>query len=213
MDLLIIRHAESEYNVGASQDLNSQLTSDGHSQGMITADWIDRNVKDISEFIPMTSPYRRTIQTSLYFDEVVEDLQQFQVEYNLREFHVNKDHPQLKDGGMFVRFDYNIALDFEWPEPLAMGKIFPNEDIEAFFVRVQSFLDSLDQNGKYLFISHGATCRTIHALATGGDLDELRDRYSKPITDEKNLSIQNCSVTSVRNGKEEWFSKVAYEYI
>lgn len=210
MDLLIVRHAESEHNIGATEDLNSELTSDGHIQAMITGDWLNRNFENLAEFQPFTSPYLRALQTAHYLYEA-SNLEPFSVEEHIREFHIEKNEKQLEHGGMFVPTEPVLFEHFKWPNAMEMGFFFPNETLGKFFERLQGFLSGLDQNGKYLFVSHAVTCRAIHALAIGGDLDELHNRYYDKSTPNEGPNIKNCSLTLVRNGETKWFSKIVYD--
>lgn len=222
MDWLIVRHAESLHNVNGSDCLNSELTSTGHMQAMITADWLDKNFKEISEFKPLVSPYFRTLQTAHYIQEAT-DIKPFGIDKNLREFHIDKNEIQLSGGGMFVAAESLLFDHFEWPNLMEMGFFFKNETFDEFFERLQLWISKLDPNGKYLVVSHGTPCRTLHTLLTCGDLEQVRQRYFKVMSQEEidqkmkegkiATSIKNCSLTLIRDGQEEWFSKIVYDPI
>lgn len=213
MDWLIIRHAESEYNVELTDDLNSELTPNGHMQAMLTADWLNKHFEEIEEFKTLTSPYFRTLQTSHYIHEATK-ARPFAIEENLREFHIDKNEKQLENGGMFITSEALLFNNFEWPDVMDMGFYFPNETLDEFFERIQEFIAGLDPDGKYLAVSHGATCRTLYTILTGGDLEKVRERYYESLPrNEAHIeeSIRNCSMTLIRNGEEKWFSKIVYD--
>lgn len=208
MELLIIRHAESQYNVGHTTRLNSQLTTNGYIQAMLTAEWLNVNFDGLEEFKPLTSPYFRTLQTAYCLYEAT-DLEPFHIEPHLREYHIKKDHDELKKGGICIPTEMFVFDQFHWPNMMLMGYYFKNETLDEFFARMKEFFDSLDKNGKYLFVSHGATCRTLHTLSIGEDLSDLKERYLRCDPSDKN-SIKNASITWVKEGHTEWFSKVVY---
>ena len=62
MELIIVRHGESEYNTDISESLDSSLTTEGILQVKKTAEYLKKI--DLSEFEGITSPYLRTLQTA-----------------------------------------------------------------------------------------------------------------------------------------------------
>ena len=94
--------------------------------------------------------------------------------------------------------------------------------------KTDEFLQTLDQNGKYVIVSHGAPTRVIYEISTHSDLDYLKKRYSEchdplgwPSCNKKNPtnnqyalskveSIKNSSLTWITNNESKWFSKVVY---
>jgi broad specificity phosphatase PhoE len=61
-ELLLIRHGESEGNVGRSKDPNCPLTDLGLEQATTASRGIARY--DLRGFVGVTSPYRRAVQTA-----------------------------------------------------------------------------------------------------------------------------------------------------
>ena len=61
-ELLLIRHAESEANVGRSIDPNCPLTDAGHEQARALGRRLAR--LDLRGFVGVRSPYRRAAQTA-----------------------------------------------------------------------------------------------------------------------------------------------------
>lgn len=205
MELIIIRHAESGHNAKLTDDLDSDLTNIGINQAVITGKWIEASVDRLQEFECLISPYLRVLTTT----ECLELPIRPKIVPELREFYINPTQEQIEDGGIFIQSNYTIFDDYEW-DKTAMGYFFKNESIDEFFDRVRSFLDTLHPNGKYIIISHGATCRTIHAMAANKDLSELRARYENP-NHEFLDSIKNSSITWVKDGETILFSETVWE--
>jgi broad specificity phosphatase PhoE len=61
-ELLLIRHGESEANVGRSKDPNCPLTD--HGLGQARAVGVRLAGYDLSGFVAVTSPYARAVQTA-----------------------------------------------------------------------------------------------------------------------------------------------------
>ena len=62
VELLLIRHGQSEANAGLSLDLDSSLSDTGLEQARQLAQRLGDH--DLSGFVALTSPYRRTRQTA-----------------------------------------------------------------------------------------------------------------------------------------------------
>jgi broad specificity phosphatase PhoE len=62
IDLILIRHGESEFNVGLTADLNSKLTANGVVQAERAGDTLKERAVDGFEGI--VSPYQRTRETA-----------------------------------------------------------------------------------------------------------------------------------------------------
>ena len=85
------------------------------------------------------------------------------------------------------------------------------ESLDEFFVRMNKLSGSLDKDGKYLMVSHGAICRTLHGMLSGADLEDIRHRYLHDETIDPKTSVRNCSLNWSINGQDVWFSKIVYE--
>lgn len=216
MELLLIRHAQSEHNTKASHSLDSDLTKFGLRQANDLADFL--KTCDLDGFIGITSPYLRCLKTA----EVIHCKTglSFEVHGGVREYHINKTLPPLpEDGGMTLPNRIAEFPNFSWKSE---SKIFyANEILPEFVMRLGMFLERLQQLGspckKYLIVTHGAPVRVIHDVATGGDLEYLKDRYKdqelkcEPI--ENRGGIKNCSITHIVNGECKVFSGLPNENI
>lgn len=81
-ELLMVRHGQSEANIGASTDPDCALTALGLEQARSLARRLDG--MDLSGFIGMTSPYRRAVQTAELLGLSVG--LKFEIEPDLREW-------------------------------------------------------------------------------------------------------------------------------
>ena len=61
-ELILIRHGESEANLGLSKDPDCLLTDRGREQARRLASELARH--DLSGFVALTSPYRRAVETA-----------------------------------------------------------------------------------------------------------------------------------------------------
>jgi len=62
LELLVIRHGESEANIGRSTDVDCPLSENGLEQARLVARRVSRC--DLRGFVGLTSPYRRALQTA-----------------------------------------------------------------------------------------------------------------------------------------------------
>ena len=188
MELIIVRHGESEYNTDVSESLDSSLTTKGILQVKKTAEYL-KNF-DLSEFEGITSPYLRTLQTA----KIIQG---------------ETDIPFRVDNGPTELTIYYYDIDFldvpkrdfefDWPSDWD-GRFAAKENLEDFLCRVESFLSSLDNDKKYLIVSHGSPVHTMSNLMQGiKDVPEWSD------------SIANSSITWLENNNLKFFSKVVYD--
>jgi broad specificity phosphatase PhoE len=215
MEALIIRHAQSKNNARVCESLDSELTDKGIAQATQTADWLAKNY-DFSDSIALTSPFHRTLQTSLPIAE--KNGLNFMVHGGLREYHCKKTPELLQNGGLAI--PKREFTTITWPEThWKSGKVFfKNEELPDFFDRMRLFISTLEPDGKYVFVGHGASCRTLATLLIDGDLEPLKTRYTDASFEfdavhNQSTAIRNSSLTLVRNGELVWFSKVVYDDI
>lgn len=211
MEVLIIRHANSLHNQGLTNSLDSPVSEHpGRTQIQRVGLWLQKHF-DLNGFEGLTSPYLRTLQTSCGISKYTG--LQFKVHGGLREYHIEKDEEDLKDGGHLIpKRDQEFQdCDIVWPNSHWPNDttFYANEGLEEFFDRCRLFLSSLNQNGKYVFVSHGSPCRTLHHLLCDRDLEVVRSRYSGE-EGHFTCSIKNASLTWVKDGEEIWFSRDVY---
>lgn len=211
MEALIIRHANSLHNQGLSKGLDSSVSKHpGCTQIQRLGRWLQQNF-DLSDFKGLTSPYLRTLQTSCGISKHTG--LEFKVHGGLREYHIEKNHDDLREGGHSLpkREDEFKDCKIVWPKSYWPddSNFYANETLDEFFERCQLFLDSLNQHGKYVFVSHGSPCRTLHHILCGHDLECVRSRYSGE-EGHFTCSIKNASLTWIKDGEEVWFSRDVY---
>ena len=61
---IFIRHAESEYNAGMTDDYDSVITENGARQVARTAQYLARSHSD-PKLVGYVSPYRRALETAM----------------------------------------------------------------------------------------------------------------------------------------------------
>ena len=227
MEIIVIRHGQSLYNVDLTQNLDSCLTDEGVDQAKKTGFWLKENF-DLSGYIGFTSPYLRALQTSREISS--ETGLKFSINHEVREYHIEKSALKSQGGGMPIPNRSSEFYDFNWDNSSFSEKFefYETETLDVFIHRINEFLQILDQNGKYVIVSHGAPTRVIYEVATNSDLDYLKKRYSgmndplgwpscNKTNSENNRyalseveSIKNSSVTWITNNESKWFSKVVY---
>jgi broad specificity phosphatase PhoE len=188
MEVIFIRHSESFYNIGKTDNLDSEITYNGKKQALFLGRHIKNNF-DLTKFKGFVSPYFRTLQTAEILSRYAG--LNFSVNSNIREFNIYvKDLPFLTDRSL----QYPI---FNWED---VNLSLPQEHLEDFFIRMEDFLLSLEDNGKYIIVSHGAPCRVMIELLTGGDLELVRHRYlNKTVYSKTTDGIKNCDLIWVKN--------------
>ena len=223
MELLIVRHAQSNFNVGNTQELDSSITEAGQLQAYATGIWLKSGdekyhpTRDVSEWKGICSPYQRTMQTASILSEV--SGLNFQVCPGPREYFVQSfKHKDLADGHFVLprRPEFpKITYPAEWNTE---KRRFPVESLRNFLERISLFLASLKArpHEKFIVVSHGAPCRAMKDLAIGYTIDELVVQYEKyedelacRVPDETHVS--NCSVTYVKDGQLVFNPKVYYD--
>jgi broad specificity phosphatase PhoE len=123
-ELILIRHAQSAVNAGHSTDVDCCLTDLGKKQAERLASLLA--LRDLSGFVPLVSPYRRTRETAQYIARTTD----------------------LK----FIP-DFRIR---EWGAECEIGgALFHAETPEQLMVRLGDFHEWA-RNQKLLIVTHGA---------------------------------------------------------
>jgi broad specificity phosphatase PhoE len=208
MHVVIVRHGESHYNLGTTQNLDSQLTETGMKQSCITIDWLLKNI-DLFDYKAMTSPYLRCLQTSSVLAEM-SDIPVV-VNDNLRELHLSLKKADIIGGGLNIP---NRAVSFPnllWNEWKVDFKFFSNEKVPQFVDRMASFVGTL--SGNIIMVTHAVAHRTISDLLTGKSPEELKERWKDSKIFLEDTAIHNCGITMVVNGELLGFNKVAWSKV
>lgn len=186
-ELILVRHGQSEYNIKLTNELDSQLTAVGIQQAHETGRYIKANF-DLSEFIAITSPYKRCLQTARILRE--ETGLDFSVHLGPREIMIHYDLAEIKN-------HREIFPEFNWEHE---HDLILNRETEAdFLVRMKEFHQEI-KHPKLLVVSHGSPVNTIYEYASG--LDAGVDCVT---------FVKNCSISYVKDGKGVFLGKVVYE--
>lgn len=193
MDLIIVRHGQSEYNVRRTRDMDSHLSVEGYRQVEETASWLARHMKLDGRF-GIVSPFRRTCQTARVIAK--ETGLKFRVYPLVHEFMVTYENFQIQNHReSFPEFDWS-GMDSTVSFPME------RESMDAYRNRMAKVLNWLmeDHGGKpLLVVSHGLPCDTLARLAIGAD--------ERP---ETFTVLQNCSVTWITGKHTLFFGRTFY---
>jgi broad specificity phosphatase PhoE len=194
MELIIVRHGESEYNTDVSESLDSSLTTKGILQVKKTAEYLKKI--DLSGFEGITSPYLRTLQTAKIIQGETDI--PFRVDNGPAELTIYYNSSESRERIDFLDVPKR-DFEFDWPS-VWDGRFAAEENLEDFLCRVESFLSGLDKDGKYLIVSHGSPVHTMSNLMQGiREVPEWSD------------SIANSSITWLENDNLKYLSKVVYD--
>jgi broad specificity phosphatase PhoE len=190
-EYLFIRHAESRYNARLSTSLDSGLSRAGFVHARQTAEKLRSRIDNIENFVGLTSPYLRCLQTA---ELIRQELGiSFLVMPNLREIMVTYDLctvPARHEE--FAEFDWGL-----FPE----SATFYRETEEEYIERMTLLRDVLASPlampmARTLVLSHGSPCCTLHQMFTGQQPECNMVNY-----------VRNCSVTYVKNGECVFFGE------
>jgi broad specificity phosphatase PhoE len=186
-ELILIRHGESQYNALLTDHLDSELTPKGVSQAKATAKFLKEQFGHIHNFVGITSPYRRCLQTSRIIKE--ETGLEFKVSPGPREIMLKYDIAEVKNHREhFPEFIWGHEHDL----------IFKMETVDQYIRRMIEFHSTLNHD-KHLIVSHGTPVNTIFQLTVGTD----------PDADTVNF-VKNCAISYARNNESVWFGKFVY---
>lgn len=181
-EFMIVRHAETLFNTGETDYLDSALTPRGTKQAVGLGEYLEAS-RDGEGFVGLVSPYRRTLQTA-------------------REIHSRTGIPfrvfplVAEYAAEWSRVPYSIRVEkhsdefpmFDW-SLYGAAQTFMPESFNKFLDRMRKALDA-NLPEKTLIVSHGAVVYTLIDLLTGGGV--LSDGYGQ---------VTNASVSLIRGGK------------
>lgn len=183
-ELILIRHGESKYNAMLTDNLDSELTAKGIAQAKATGKFLKDHFGHIQNFIGITSPYLRCLQTSRIIKE--ETGLDFFVDQRPREIMVHYDEVLIPD-----RQEH--FPEFVWSNFTTIG--FYKETADQFLARMKQYVSDFSHE-KALVVSHGTPVGSLFELTLGRD--------HKPDTE---FYVDNASVSYIRNGEGIWFGK------
>lgn len=184
---IFIRHGQSQYNAELTTNLDSNLTPFGVEQAVKTGVYLKDNFPDIAEYIGITSPYHRCLQTS----DIIHGIcgLSFQVKPGPREVMMSYDECKVVNRKeKFGHFRWHHDDDFH----------FLNENEGEFVVRMRNFILSED-HAKLLVVSHGTPIRAMFDAVIGEQ--SMPDLCNYP---------DNCSVSHVKNKQSVYFNHIPW---
>lgn len=187
-ELILLRHGESQYNAYLTDNLDSELTPKGIEQARATGKFLKEQFGNINNFVGITSPYLRCLQTSQIIRE--ETGLEFTVNPGPREIMMKYQSAEVKN-------QQDKFPEFTWEHDDDL--LFNQESDAQFIARMKVFHESLSHE-KLVIVSHGTPVNTMYEFAIGlqGGADTVN-------------FVKNCSVSYVRNGEGVWFGKVTYD--
>lgn len=193
MQLLLIRHAQSQHNARETSDLDSGLTKWGKEQSTEVALFLKRAFDDIADWKGFTSPFLRTLQTS----QIIKD-------HTKVDFEVNWDLHEYIHGSSGYTFGSKLVIpnrknkfpSFFNSSPSSWS-VHPEKD-KDILARTMNFLDFVEKKGydKVLLVSHAMPIYVMIYILQGTPMVPKWDR-----------KILNTSVTWFENGTMRYFAK------
>jgi broad specificity phosphatase PhoE len=162
MKIYLVRHAQSRWQVQASLDLDSELSSVGHEQATRLGQWLaEYGECNYGSCIAVSglsaSPYRRAQQTATYVSKALGLPIRTCPELREADFHVADDLPSAKT-------PWDAYAPYE-----------PSTRYSAFKTQVRIGFEELMRqaeavNGPVLAVTHGGFIKTLLRLVTGTDV-------------------------------------------
>jgi broad specificity phosphatase PhoE len=217
-ELIIIRHARSEYNLRTTEDLDSSLTEFGQLQARKVGEFLRDHV-DLRGMFAYTSPFLRCLQTMHGILKPLEELDKYEFERRglaglfscrimpeLREYvnHSNKEVAVVNRSEEYSAHVHTTSHKpffggYEWSCFPEAGQTFKPEQNEEFLVRMHRAYELLP--GKSVVVTHGLPAQLLIAIARNPTTNEV------PIWD---YSIGNASITYIKRGRTIWYSRDLY---
>ena len=190
MELLFIRHAESQFNAKETHDLDSALTKLGRKQAIDAAAFLKRKFDNIDEWEGYVSPFLRTLQTAKTINEHTNV--KFKVDWGISEY--GGDYSCTTN--IFVPARKEKFPDF-FKETTIEGWKMHSETEQELLNKTTKFLEKIQQvDGKYIIISHAMTIYTMINIIKGIMLVPKWDKR-----------ILNTSITWIVNNEIKYFAR------
>jgi len=194
-EAILIRHAESYYNINESDDLDSDLTNRGIKQAEGVA-WYLKDSQDADGFKGYVSPFRRTLETARAIRQATG--------INFKVFPLISEY-----GATWSKVPYQVFVpnrSQEYPEYdwslYEQGQLFTAETFHQFVDRMHKVLKS-ELSEKTLLVSHGAVVYTVVDLLVGGNV--IEEGYQQVTNASVSKIVGNKALYTFRNHwKEGW---------
>jgi broad specificity phosphatase PhoE len=190
-EYILVRHAQSLFNTGETDFLDSELSPLGIKQAVELSKHLKENL-ELEGCCGFVSPYRRTLQTAY-------------------EIHKSTGMPFLifplisEYASKWIRVPYNVKVErhnadfpmFDW-SLYDKAQTFREENFEAMLDRLNKVL-KYDFPNKILLVSHSVIVYTLIDLLTGGGI--LSEGYSQVTNASFSLIRENKPILLFKN---EW---------
>jgi len=189
MKTVLIRHAESGYNVHETTHLNSKLTPLGVEQATKVSEFVANNL-DLEGFRGFVSPFFRCLETASFIRAALKNNINFTIEPRIGEHTLL--FPQLGFHVMnlrktFKHFTWNSTEDFH----------FIKENCQETIDRFQGFVDQVKDNS--IIVSHGTPVLMMAKMLMGETLTDIPDWEHQ---------IPNASLTIIEDGEAIYLGEV-----
>lgn len=189
-NLVIIRHARSQYNVRLSEDMNCGITEWGEKQARTVGLFMKNHMQIAGHgFSFYTSPFLRCLQTSQIIASHLDC--EFRVQEEWREY-INHNRKDI----LVPKYPLDSILWDSYPED---GVTFSDEFNEEFMERIYCGYQSLSQRS--VVVTHGLPALTLLKIASGSST------LNMPLWDH---SIENCSITKIVKGRVIWHGRCLF---
>jgi broad specificity phosphatase PhoE len=183
MEILIVTHGETDYNLKKTNNLDSSLCSLGVNKIKQLSNWTSNNIK-LNNFVGLTSPYCSCLETvSLIKEKINID---FIINQTVRDFHLEGKGVQVMSRKNKFK---NIKWNSFWDKPYVFFKSEPEENVKK---RINSMIDRIDSKKNYFFVTHPSITKYIFTF----------------LCDENVKQPDFGSLTYIKNKKPILYSKV-----
>lgn len=181
MNIVLIRHAESRFNLKETGNLNSGLSERGKIQANEVAAFLKRKFDDIDKWIGYVSPFTRTLETAKTIDAHTGI--KFDIDFRIAEY----AHPSSGYG--LKTLEIELPNKNKWQQK-------PESEAD-FLYRLEAFIESLkEKDGQYVVVSHAMPIYTMIHILLGTPMIPQWDR-----------KILNTSVTWFKENKLKYFAR------
>lgn len=155
-ELMLIRHAQTLFNIRQSNDLDSDLTDVGEQQTVMLGDHL--KTFDFSEYVGLVSPALRTLKTARRIHETTG------LPFAIHPLAYEYCAPWRDMSGVVREYKAIIPCrekefpEFDW-SLCPKNTIFNQEPLSAFMQRMKGLASSLSK--KTVIVSHGAVVFTM----------------------------------------------------
>lgn len=184
-ELLIIRHARSQYNIKETADLDSDITQYGEKVCGHISKFLQNNF-NLMNFRLFTSPFKRCLQTA----NLIYPNLPYYVRPELREY-LNHSGRSVEISPRKEEFPH---FNWSWFD----GRTFSTEQNEEFLNRMYAAYNVIFEfSKKAVVITHGLPALTLIKIAT-------ENINYVPIWDH---SLDNASMTYIKDGRILWYGR------